>query len=170
MKLIPLSRGKYFAKIDEEDYSRISLYNWFRVKDGNNYYAATTFRGPDGSKVRLRMHNFILPHRGDLFVDHEDLDGLNNTRSNLRLATKAQNASNRRSWGSSKFLGVSKSQTRGGNNLCYWVAKITIGGKCIHLGSFPFTSEGEIEAAKIRDHAAIKHQGEFARLNFEQQI
>ena len=91
-------------------------------------------------------------------VDHKNGDGLNNTRENLRICTREQNARNRRSvsGSTSKYLGVSwcKDKKR-------WRAQISAYGKCKKLGRF----KTELEAAIIYNIAARKYYGRFAKPN-----
>lgn len=91
-------------------------------------------------------------------VDHINGDTLRNTRDNLRLATRSQNAQNRKINKNSKsgFKGVHfHKQTS------TWRAAITLDGKCKYLGSFK-TPE---LAARAYNEAAIQVFGEFARIN-----
>ncbi len=46
--------------------------------------------------------------------------------------------------------------------LSKWAASIRVDGKLLHLGYYG----NEVEAAKAYDEAAIKHFGEYAKLNF----
>jgi hypothetical protein len=101
------------------------------------------------------------PPRGFL-VDHKNLNTLDNTRTNLRLATRSQNMFNRnkiKSNTSSRFRGVCFDKRRK-----KWCAYITVEGKRIWLGTF----DNEIDAAMAYDAAAKKYHGEFARLNFSE--
>lgn len=104
------------------------------------------------------LHRMILeriigrtPERCDE-TDHVDGDGLNNSRSNLRLATHAQNMANRRSL--RRYLGVSPEGHR-------WKAQLTTNRQTRYLGLFP-TPEA---AALAYNTAAIEAHGEFANLN-----
>jgi hypothetical protein len=109
-----------------------------------------------GRRKRVLLHCELLGRTG---VDHINGDTLDNTRKNLRPATKSQNAMNsvKRSAASSKFKGVSwhKQHKK-------WVTRITLGGRCHHVGLFHL----EEDAARAYDCAASKMFGEFARLNF----
>jgi hypothetical protein len=115
--------------------------------------------GQDGKEHTQKMHRLILGIADPkLDVDHRDGDGLNNCRSNLRVATRQQNGSNQRKRANSNtYKGVcfDKSRNR-------WLAGIKVNYKRINLGRF----ESEIEAAQMYDVAAKELHGEFARLNF----
>lgn len=91
-------------------------------------------------------------------VDHDDLDGQNNSWENLRPATHTENCwnSSPRSHNSTGYKGVHKRKRD-------FVARITANGKIKHIGSF----SDPIEAAHAYDAQAIKLHGQFARINFE---
>jgi hypothetical protein len=91
-------------------------------------------------------------------VDHINGDGLDNRKSNLRLATRAQNGCNLRpqQGKSSRFKGVAW-------HVCgKWRAHISPNRTQIALGLF----DDEIDAALAYDMAALAQFGEFARPNF----
>lgn len=154
---IPLTQGKV-AIVDIEDARDVLCYNWCVTKKRCQYYAMTTVRMHDGGQRVMFLHNFILPPPPNLEVDHIDGDGLNNRRDNLRLATHSQNRQNSKlqSNNTSGYKGVDWYKRDG-----KWRAKIMVGGRRKTLGVFN-TKE---EAAAAYDAAAIKHFGEFARLN-----
>jgi hypothetical protein len=144
VKTIPLTRGKV-ALVDDEDYERLSKFKWFARKAKHGWYASR----------HVNMHHEIVPAKT---VDHRDGDGLNNQRSNLRPATRQQNASSRRKWSklTSRFKGVSWAKDRR-----KWRAQIMVNRKTKMLGSF----NSEIEAAQAYDEAARIYFRDFAVTN-----
>src|ERR1043165_3940616 len=86
-------------------------------------------------------------------VDHIDGNGLNNRRSNLRLATYAQSSMNRgrNIKNSSGYKGVDLKDGK-------WRAEIQVSRKKVYLGRFS-TPE---EAYAAYCEAAKKYHGEFA--------
>jgi hypothetical protein len=99
----------------------------------------------------------------DLDLDHSpDHDGLNNRIENLREATKAENAANRRGarcGSTSNFKGVHWNTARN-----KWAAGICFNGLIIRLALFPLADERL--AALTYDAAAKLAFGSFACLNF----
>lgn len=159
MKLIPLTQGK-FAKVDDKDYARVAQFKWCAHKHRGNWYARRGVR--IGNKVKgIKMHRFIVAAPSDVDVDHRDLDGLNNQRSNIRTCSNGQNALNKRKQDgkfTSRFKGVSRRE-----NTSKWRAAINVSGVRVRLGTFVT----ERAAAEAYDLAAQKYHGEFARLNFK---
>jgi hypothetical protein len=162
MIAIPLSGKKAagrVALIDADDLALVSPYRWRVLENArpgriNGPYAAT------GHNAVL-MHNLILGVKG---VDHINHDGLDNRRVNLRPATRSQNNHNERSrTGSiSRFKGV----TFDGRWRGRWQAQIAIDGRRPSLGYFAT----EEEAARAYDAAAFAAWGEYAWLNFPDEV
>lgn len=95
-----------------------------------------------------------------MLVDHINGNGLDNRRSNLRLATAFQNLANMAIRPhTSQYKGVSYYKHR--TSYKKWVAEIRCNRKRVRLGAF----ESEIEAARAYNEAAKNLFGEFARLN-----
>lgn len=149
MREIPLSKG-LVARVDEEDAHLVQGLAWHAVKARATFYAATR----QGSKT-IYMHRLIAGVDTAGFavcVDHIDCDGLNNTRSNLRTCTRAENSRRRRApKDSTGTRGVWKKGEK-------FVAQIGHQGKYIYLGIFK-TSE---EASAAYQCAAKRLFGEFA--------
>jgi len=129
MREIPLTQGKV-ALVDDADYEELNQWKWYAWKSHGIWYARRTLNDvvPKGFVL---MHRAILNAPIGILVDHQDGDGLNNQRSNIRLATRAQNGHNRGPLRNNKsgYKGVSRSRNR-------WRAQIQMGGKVVYLGLF----------------------------------
>lgn len=119
--------------IDDEDYDRVMTKKWSLKKDLNTYYVHSSVN-INGFKTSITLHRFILEDQlsDDLVVDHIDGNGLNNTRSNLRVVTRAENARNRQimSTNTSGYVGVTVGWCNRTDSY-YWQAKIEYNGKPI---------------------------------------
>lgn len=150
---IPITNGK-FVLVDATDAARVCEHNWCLDygRRKSTEYAAATIR-----RKRTRLHRFITGASGDVRIDHANGNGLDNRRSNLRVACPSQNAANQ----------VRKRPSRAGyKGVTEWDgsyhAGIMVNYKRIALGKF----DNPIEAAKAYDRAARFHFGEFAKPNF----
>ena len=87
MELIIKYKGEnYIVLIDEEDYDRVSEYNWFIGHQPHTKYCRANI-SINGKKTKLMLHRFImgLEHGNKLIINHKDGNGLNNQRSNLEI-------------------------------------------------------------------------------------
>mgnify|MGYP001564016014 CR=1 FL=1 len=152
MKKIALTRGR-FALIDDEDFSRLSIHNWWM--HGVLGYARMMER-VDGKKVYTFMHRLVLKAKKGTRVDHKNGDTLDNRKINLRFCTHAENLANvkRRKTSSAPYKGIQKRKSK----KPMWAAFL----KKEYLGQFP-TPE---LAALAYDKRAKEVYGEFAKTNF----
>lgn len=142
---IPVGGGRY-ALVDKADEAVVAAHTW----TSTDRYALATI---DGRKVP--MHRLIIGPPDNAFVDHEDGDGFNNQRHNLRICSHAENMRNRtKVGGKSRFKGVYATSRR-------WRAEIRADGKKHSLGTYAT----EREAAAAYDKAAKELHGAFAKTN-----
>jgi hypothetical protein len=152
MKLIPLSQGK-FAQIDDEDFSLVSQWNWHADKHRRTWYAATNLR-LSSRKVKMYMHRLIMRTPEGMKVDHIDYDGTNNQKSNMRNCTNGQNLQGAHCKDNTKGTCWDKRNNK-------FMSSIWYDGKGHFLGYYDTVED----AALAYNNAALKHFGEFARLN-----
>ena len=162
MKTIPLTQGKE-ALVDDCDYDYLMQWKWHFVRTAHSRTGYAASKQRTGRKQHaVYMHRLVAEQNGlptaSKQIDHADGDGLNNSRSNLRLATTSQNQANlrRRRDNTSGFKGVSWSRRAGKFQACIMVA-----GHQHHLRYF----DDPRDAARAYNEAAMKHFGEFACLN-----
>lgn len=148
--------GGHHALVDTQDIHKVATSRWCATKFGHSWYAS---RNTEVGGVGL-LHRLIMDAPDNLVVDHISGDSLDNRRANLRLCTKAENNRNRtvmQSTNTSGYRGVSWQTSRQ-----RYVAQIKLDRKPRNLGRFLCP----IEAAIVRDMAAIAFHGEYAVLNF----
>ncbi|RWQ72537.1 HNH endonuclease [Bacillus cereus] len=163
VKEIPLygknGEGK-FALVDDDDYEKLSKHRWFA---NNHGYALRTYM-ESRRQYKAFMHREIIDVPADMVTDHINRDKLDNRKSNLRIATRAQNNYNvptRQKQTTSIYKGVTWS-----NRDQKWQSSIVMNGKKNHLGYF----SDETFAARVYDYFAYKMYGEFAYLNFPDKL
>jgi len=139
------------VSVSAEDASRLRAHKWHALRGGNTVYARSSVKFGDAFRSVL-MHRMILGAEAGNLVDHIDGNGLNNQRSNLRLATPQQNAWNRRGRGESKYQGVRRINGK-------WAAFVSPSGLDIYLGTYAT----ERQAASVAAAAAQRVYGEFAQ-------
>jgi len=138
--------------IDAKDAERVLAFKWCAHESRGKWYAR---RRQGGREIKL--HRFLMDAPSGVEVDHIDGDGLNNRRSNLRLSSHAQNSANQRrpKNNTSGYKGVGRLEGR-------WYA--CIGGTYLGWYDLP-----EV-AARAYDTAARERFGEFAALNFPDEV
>lgn len=164
MKQIPLTQGK-FALVDDEDYDFLMQWKWhYRPETSSSGYAARShnFYNEKGKRTakQIWMHRVINKTMDNFDTDHCNGNGLDNQKSNLRTANRAQNIANRCKIKSDKATSKYKcvSYMKKTNR---WRCNIKAGKKTIFSSFF----DTEIEAALSYNKEAIKLYGDFAKLN-----
>lgn len=137
-------------RVDVADAPRLACHR-FRL-DGHGY-VITTIKGRT-----VLLHRLILDAPVGTEVDHRNGDRLDNRRENLRLASRAQNASNRglSVANRSGFKGVRWHRGTG-----RWEARIKVDGRDRYLG---LHNDPRV-AARVYDTAALEAFGPFAVTN-----
>jgi hypothetical protein len=165
---IPLSKngkyaGKYEAVVDAID-ADLADWWWAVVNMSNMFPHAIHNKGGRKNRIRFWMHRVIMerildrPLEPGEFIDHINGNGLDNRRSNLRLASIAQNNMNtrRRSTNTSGYKGVSWKKDKQ-----KWSVEIHVDKRKFFLGYFDNPADGY----EVYCEAAKKLHGEFARLD-----
>lgn len=156
MKKIPLTQGQ-FALVDDEDFEYLNRHKWYALKSGKTYYARRNVVS-FGKRISILMHKAIVSAPPGKEVDHEDGNGLNNQKSNLRTCTHKENTRNRfhNNTAESGFKGVYWNP----NNKRWFVSVRTIAG-LKHIGYF----DDKTEAARHYNLASKEHFGKYAKYN-----
>lgn len=162
---IPLTQGQV-AIVDDEDYEWLSESTWYAARNKESFYAARHIPpGPTSIARQFPMHNAVWTHYNGpipagLTIDHADRDTLNDQQSNLRLATRAQQAQNHglRKDNKSGYRGVYWYQP----TEC-WRSMIKVSGQVVHLGYF---ADPAVAARAFDTSARIHRDPAFAQLNF----
>lgn len=132
---VPLTEGEV-AWVDETDFHLVSRYRWRLLRQGENKYAQTHIKHPDGRKTTLSMHRLIAEPSEGMTVDHRNGNGLDNRRSNLSTCTYGENLHRQRKATSSAGIkGVYRE--RNGR----YRAKIERNGEQRSLGTFATVEE-----------------------------
>ncbi len=155
MKAIHLTRG-LVTLVDNQDFARFGHLKWYAQKSLNSFYAVRRT-----TKECILLHRLILDASGNAKVDHRNGVGLDNRRSNLRLASQSQNDAN--SWNKSNASGLKGVIAVPRNKKNPWRAEIKHHRKRYHLGYFATAEEAEAAHKK----KAIEIYGEFARFQRE---
>lgn len=140
-----------YAIVDANDAEWAMQYRWHVV---NGYVSRSEYRGGGRKKSRIQrilMHRDLLglvPFDG-IEVDHRNRNRLDNRRSNLRTATRAEQVQNvsSRPGSSSQYRGVSWREDGQ-----VWRAYIQVNGKNTYLGNFA----SEEEAAEVAREARLR--------------
>jgi len=160
MRRIRINSKKYGTKyliIDNSDYPTLIHYTWTLQKGKRDTFYARAFLDTE-QKIQVRVHRFLMNPKKHERIDHINLNGLDNRRSNLRIVTNSQNLMNSRKpiVNTTGFKGVTYRKRKK-----LYCARIVKNGKCV--GSVMFRDV--LQAAQKYNEMAIHHFGEYARIN-----
>ncbi len=171
MKEIKLMNTDKVALVDDCDFPYVNGFDWYITEKGH------VRRGTRENREykTIFLHNFIWQlHNGIIpdgfIVDHINRQPLNCQMSNMRLATRKENARNRSlsSNNTSGFTGVTFNKDE---KYPSWNARWNDESGKEKSKRFDPTDEGKILAARFRDKMILSFQGEFVgHLNFPNNI
>lgn len=94
MKTITLTQNQV-ALVDDDIFNYLNQFKWFAKKHHSTFYAVRNIRKENGKQTALYLHHLVIgkPIK-PLEIDHIDLNGLNNQRTNLQIVTHQQNRQN----------------------------------------------------------------------------
>ncbi len=150
-----------WATASKEDYNLLKQYTFCLSIQKNKIYAK--------SNKNTSMHEIVTGQKAPkgYKIDHQDGNGLNNRRENLRIVTNGVNSHNRikKKGCSSKYYGVTLiKKTKKWNASIKNVKKYYhLYSKNIHIGNYM----EEIEAAKAYDSWTLYLHGKHGRLNVD---
>ena len=149
-----------YALVDDEDFEELNNVKWYALWNPHTktFYAVRNIRVRNGKRTMISMHRIIMNTPKGMDTDHQDGDGLNNQRTNLRVCTNAQNNQNKSKYSNNitGFKGVVLHK-----EAKKFQAQIFVNRKHINLGLFNSLKK----AALAYNEAAKKYHGEFANLN-----
>lgn len=157
--------GTHEILLDDEDFEKFGRYIWTVEKptNGSTFYAKRKYTYALNERKSVALHREILGITDPtIFIDHIDGNGLNNQKTNLRVARHEQNTRNRgkQKNNTTGYKGVFKIKN---TNSYKTVICIRENGKRRVVFQKQFLSA--FEAAKAYNQAAIIHHGEFAYQN-----
>jgi len=124
---------------DADDFDKVNQYTWHIVKDiTTTDYVNTNIRNLNKKYKSLRAHRLLMNEPINMLVDHINGNGLDNRKSNLRIADDTINNHN-----NTKAKGYCWHK----KNKIY-TAYITANKKKIYLGSY--NTEAEARAAYLK--------------------
>lgn len=151
---ISLSQGLE-AIIDVADIALVDGRGWYAIKSRKTSYAMSKTRGGKPRHL-IGMHRLVISAPDGAFVDHINGNGLDNRRSNLRLAEHQENLRNRGANENSKSGVKGVYRLKSGR----WAASFWEGAKSVHLGTFDTLDEA---TSAYNSKAAAEHGDFFQR-------
>lgn len=166
IKLDRKNKSSIYTEVDQDKLEKLMTLNvkWYPqwIKPLQTYYVqASHYLGTNkGDQIseNILFHKFILDSPEDEIIDHIDHNGLNNVSENLRISTKIQNATNRKS--------KNKNNKSGYRNVFWstkdsrWLVVLQIEGRGKCFGRFKL--EDVHKAGALAEEMRQKYYGDFA--------
>lgn len=151
--------------IDATDAALVAQFNWYPAASSKRRSGRYPYPRAAIKRRGVGLHILLMQPPPGALVDHINGNVLDNRRSNLRIVNHRSNSRNasRHIDSLSSFKGLT---FRPKKPRSPWCARIAVAGKRIFLGTF----KSEVEAALAYDTAAKQFFGEFARLNFPDDV
>lgn len=146
----PNTKWKHVFMFDASDFGKVAVAE-FWYTNSNGYVLSSM--APE-----RKLHRYLLDAPKGAMVDHKNGNPLDNRRYNIRICNHSDNVHNSKIpvTNTSGYKGVIWDKERN-----RWKAQISLRGKTHKLGRY----KNKIDAACAYNMAAIKHFGEFARIN-----
>jgi len=154
--------SKDVVLVDNDDFDKVKNYTWHihKYKKKLAYAECHVFEKGKIKKI-VYMHRVIMNCNIGDFIDHINMNGLDNRKKNLRVCTKSQNMMNRKKQANNttgyKGVCLCKDQKRQRK----YLVSIAKDGINYNFGRYRTVEE----AAYIYDQVAIQLHGEFANTN-----
>ena len=157
---------KFEVLIDTEDLERVINYkykwNIRKVRKDIWYLASTVYLGSiEGipKYTTTELHRFILNIENDpfAFIDHENHNGLDNRKENLRITDNDKNTKHRKSKNSNNKSGYRNVSYDKDKNK--YIVQLQINGKRHLLGEFEDVHEAGEFAEEMRNTYYKEYQG-----------
>ncbi len=155
MKKIKLTNSDKYTIVDDKDFRKVHQFKWYLDKNG---YAVNRYKIGKGKITYL--HRFIL-NFPESHIDHKNGNPLDNKKFNLRLCSMRENSRNQK---------ISKNNKSGFKGVYYFpygrrIKRWKVAIKLSDKKSISKYCKTKQEAAKKYNELALKHFGEFARIN-----
>lgn len=152
------------AKIDKEDFARVSKHTWRIVtKETGRKKVVTNIIEKDGRNRQISLGQFLMkPPKGKMVYPRRFMEGFDYRKDNLIVCTMSERQRilpKARKGASSRYKGVSYIQVKK-----RWRAALKVDGQSLTIGHF----SNESDAAVAYNKAALKHFGPNAYQNIVQ--
>ena len=133
---------------DIEDFEKIRNYTW---SEGTSGHVISGCNGDFGNKI-IQLSHLVTDFKYE-YIDHNDRNGLNNRKNNLRPSSHEENMQNKTVRATNEYgiAGILK-----GNNK--WISTIGLNNKSIYIGRY----DNIVDAIMIRLYCELYFYGDFA--------